>query len=134
MTTPFNAPVISGMTMTAESVAWARCRPPAARARLPEVGERVLYRAMAHGPTMGAEVTAVDMDNRQDLNVWRFVVDPQDPSRGPRRNASGDYVMELVDDPWPDATLRIDGVSGLHVCREARLAGSPGWLHAVEEK
>ena len=126
--TPHNAPVISGMNLTAETVAWARCRPPEMRTPLPRVGELVLYRKDAHGPAAPAEIVAVDMENDQDWNVWRFKLDPNDSKRAPVEDALGRRVMELVDDPWPDVMLKIKDVPGLHVCREARLAGSPGWL------
>jgi len=128
--TPFNAPAIDGMQYTAEDTLWARCRPLARRTVLPAVGARVGYRKDAHGPIIPATVVSVDLGNRADPNVWRYRV--LDPTKGPELDELGQRVMELVDDPWPDVVLHLDGMPGVHPTREARLPGSPGWLPMTE--
>lgn len=128
MTHPPGSPPIDGMSYTQQEAFDARRRPVGQRTPIPEVGARVLYRADAYGPLVGATVTAVEMDNQEDLNVWRFKTEIRDGQRGPVLDAFGRRVMELVDDPWPDVILKIDGRGGMHATREARIPGSPGWL------
>jgi len=122
--TRFGAPVIPGLPFTREMVIWARCRPPADRPPLPAPGDEVWFRADAHGPLVPATVLEILIGNQQDLSVWRYVV--HDPAAGPVLDGEGRPLMELVDDPWPDVVLRVG--ASRHATKEARIAGSPGWL------
>lgn len=112
----------SGMQLTPEQVAWARCRPPHQRTPWPEPGQRVLYRHDPYGTLTEAVVEHVESSYTGDYNVWRFIVD----ERGQPVVVGGRRMMEMVDDPWPDVYLQTDW--GRVATREARLDGSPGWL------
>lgn len=115
------------MPVTPEMVAWARCRPGRDRTPMPEPGARVWYRHNHHGPLTVAAVEKVDLSNRDDYGVWRFVVD----AIGKPVMVEGRRLMELVDDPWPDVWLRTD--YGRVVTRESRIEGSAGWLPMRQE-
>lgn len=112
-----------------EQVIWARCRFPAVlRTPVPSPGQRVWYRHDHAGPWTEAEIESVDLENRQDWNVWRFAVDP---ATGRPVVVGGQRVMEMVDDPWPDCVLRTDW--GRVACRESRLTDSCGWKPKMEK-
>ena len=117
----------TSMPVTPELVAWARCRPSHERTPLPRCGHRVWYRHDHHGTVTVAEVERVDMSNKDDYGVWRFVLDNGQPVL-----VAGQRVMELVEDPWPDVWLRTDW--GRVVTREARIPGSAGWLPMRQER
>lgn len=109
--------------MTTEDVIATRCRPPWLRTDLPYAGQQVQYRHEEYGPLINAKILSVDMENRKDPCVWRYVLDDEG-----RPVVLGNVrVMEMVDDPWP--SVRLQAESGLIVdTREARFPGSPGWL------
>lgn len=116
----------SGMHVLAHERAWAMCRPKALRTKLPEPGSKVWYRHVPDGPLTEAEVESVDMANRSDDFVYRYVLHP---ATGAPITVAGKRLRALVDDPWPDVYLRTEW--GRIVTREARLAGSPGWLPLI---
>ena len=101
----------------------ALCRPVGMRTKPPEAGAVVWYRHEPFGTLSEALVTQVDTSNPRDTYVWRYAVDPVG---GAPIKVDGQYVMEPVDDPWPDVYLKTRW--GLLVTREARIEGSPGWL------
>lgn len=113
----------TGIPMTAEDVQFVRCRPPWLRTNLPHVGQRVKYRHEDYGELVDAEILAVDMENRHDPCVWRYVLDG---NRNPV-TLHGVRVMEVVDDPWPSVRL-VTTLAFVVDTREARFPGSPGWL------
>ena len=127
---PDNVRVLPGLPMTAEDVAWARKRPVGLRTPIPEVGQVVDYRHDLNGPVVPARVLAVLLDDGTDPNVWRVKIDESSTEhlRAPVLDENGNYVMELVDDPWPDVRLKVEGHAGHAITREARLPGSTGWL------
>lgn len=108
-----------------EDVIWARCRAPHERTPMPVAGQRVGYRHDRGGPVTDAQIERVDVSDRGDYNVWRFVLDDS----GYPVVVEGQRVVEMVDDPWPDVWLRTDW--GRVVTREARIEGMPGWLPRV---
>ena len=113
----------TGLPMTPEDVQAVRCRKPWLRTNLPVAGQRVQYRHEEYGPLVDAEILRVDMENRRDPCVWKYVVQDGRPVE-----LSGVRVMELVDDPWPSVRLSVTGTSRIYDTREARFPGSPGWL------
>lgn len=114
---------------------WARCRwPLSERTPLPEVGQPGLWHPDKHTEGKPCTVLEVNMQPptaRQiaagdvDWHVWRFRVD--NPLQGPVVDDEGVRIVELVDDPWPDLLLKVDGMSSHVITREARLEGSAGW-------
>lgn len=120
----------SAFPVTAEQIAWARRRPPGERTAMPREGQRVGYRHWPLGEVIEARIISVNLDSRDDFNVWRFVLDGQ----GRPVEVGGQRVMERVDDPWPSVLLDTrseDGTEtnfGMIETREARIEGSPGWL------
>lgn len=118
----------TGLPMTLNDVLNVRCRSAFMRTDLPYVGQQVKYRHEDYGPLVDAKILSVDMENRGDHNVWRYVLDA---NRIPVE-LHGVRVMELVDDPWP--SVRLQTVKGFLVdTREARFPGSPGWLPLSEK-
>lgn len=121
-----NAPRIAGLDVLPEEVLHARNRPPVERTPRPEVGQRVWYRHRAHGALERAEVVEV-VEDESDPSTHRYVV--HDPTQGPVTDpATGRRLRELVNDPWWSVLLKVEGHAGLIMTREARIAGSPGWL------
>ncbi len=108
----------------------ARCRPADDRTPMPQTGQRVWYRHDWHVPLSAAQIVRVDLENREDWNVYRYVLDYSHVERRPVE-VDGKRVVEMVDDPWPDVVLRTD--YGMMVTREARIQGSPGWLPMRED-
>lgn len=104
----------------------ARCRPVGQRTPMPKAGQRVWYRHDWGQPLTDAEVVRVDLDNKQDWNVWCYVLDETHPERKPVTDALGQRIMKMTEDPWPDVVLRTN--YGIIVTRESRVEGSPGWL------
>lgn len=113
----------TGIPMTLEDVITTRCRPAWLRTDLPRVGQEVQYRHDEYGPLVDATILLVEMENRRDPCVWRYVLD----EAGRPVVLAGVRIMEMVDDPWP--SVRLQTVHNLTVdTREARFPGSPGWL------
>lgn len=113
----------TGIPMTLEDVLAVRTRKPWLRTNLPVKGQRVKYRHEEYGGLVDAEILIVDMENRRDPCVWRYVLNE---NRIPVE-LNGQRVMEMVEDPWP--SVRLATQAGF-ICetREARFPGSPGWL------
>jgi hypothetical protein len=109
------------MAVDASERAAAICRQPELRTKPPEPGDRVWYRHEPFGELTEAMVECVDDSNPLDHLVWRHSV-----VNGVPVMVDGRYVMEQVDDPWPDVYLHTRW--GRMVTREARIEGSPGWL------
>ena len=139
-----------------------RNRPPAERLpldRIPQVGDRVGVRMEEGGPVLAAVVTARQSwtlpypgyregvwpppeNQGPDPNVWRVVVDPSTRQPVPRADGREGYVYELVDDPWPTLTVRIDPPTDSQgrirvkrarrftELREERIPPWGGWLFA----
>lgn len=132
MTTPeidliTNSPVIPGMGRPVpEQVFDARCREPYRRTRKPDPGDAVWYRHIYGGTLHAARVVAV-LEQPEDPSTHRYVI--SDPTRGPDLHpVTNEPLRELVDDPWWSVRLKVDGMPGTVDTREARIAGSPGWL------
>jgi hypothetical protein len=129
---------------TAADVARARWRPPEHRTPIPAVGDRVIYRAVDDGPTVGAIVLEVQ-DMTHPGNAPARWPDPRNPPFDPNcwqvRTASpgvpvfdeeGLMVVDPHPDTWPTLLLKVDGQASHVQTREARLPGSAGWLPVGE--
>lgn len=115
-----------GGVRSAFEVRWASNRPPAHRPPAVRAGDRVLYRTNAH------------MDDLAEA----IIVDVLDTRDNPQEYHPGGIP---VDDPWPWVLLRVDpatipaswdkrrrATAALTVkTKEARLAGSAGYLHPL---
>lgn len=144
-------PIMPDFPTSEAQIRWARCRAPGQRTPLPVVGEIVGLRLANYGPVVRARVTddgmATPSDTRPgaeiDWNVWRYRTEELYDDTGalvvrrpvllpPVVGALGGVAhraVELVDDPWPDVTLKtLDGPVMFTRTREARLPGSAGWL------
>lgn len=133
-------------------VADIRCRPPEQRFHaglLPAVGDVIGIRLTEGGAVVQGVVTAVasmtephpgyhdGQPGVADPNVWRVVVDAgRQPV--PRDDEHPGYQYELVEDPWPEITVRIDPPRDekhprvFTVTREERLAPHGGWVRDQE--
>lgn len=101
----------------------AMCRPREQRTPFPSAGQAVHYRHDPWGALSEATVEQVDTSNQSDQFVWRHVLDPVG---GAPVKVDGRWLMEMIEDPWPDVYLLTRW--GRIVTREARIEGSPGWL------
>lgn len=136
------------MTLEREVVDRLRCRPEGERRRPPQPGDVVGWRRVQGGPVERATVVSVDSmtdphaherdefePHGPDPAVWRVRKNPL--TSAPVYGPLGEYLYELVDDPWPNVVLRTDPVRDgdsvkgrreFTITREARLPGSAGWL------
>jgi hypothetical protein len=111
---------------------WAHRRQPHERERVPEPGERLLFREHDFGDAVPAVVDQVqDMETPGDH--WGSTSQP-DPNVWEWHEEAGRH--QLKDDPWPWVSVRListaeDGTETLSAprwCKEARVRGSSGWL------
>lgn len=131
-------------------VVWSlRCRPPEERfdpAMLPAVDDVIGIRLAEGGDVVPGVVTDVASmtephpgyhdghPGEPDPNVWRVVVDPRTRHPAPRTDGHPGYRYELIEDPWPQLTVRIDPQPGekrpriFTVTREERLPPHGGWV------
>lgn len=106
-----------------EELAWQRCRPPAHRTKLPEVGDTVLVRLDEWSEPVEATVERVQpVDDAGDPHLVRIALD----EFGNPQVVDDVPVMEMSRDPWALVWLKV-GPLRTHT-REARLRGVPGWL------
>jgi len=118
---------------------WARNRPPLHRVPLPRPADRVWFRFDRFGPAVQAVVVDVPELDRgfrwSDLepgestpDAWVWQLRRNNFTGQPVLDGLGLPRVELLPDPQPVITCRVEGRPGLHSTREARLRGSPGWL------
>ena len=112
----------SAHPITPETAQRVKCRPAGQRTALPVVGQKVWYRHDAGGPLVLVTIERVDLESKQDWNVWRFKIGNDNKPL----EVKGVRQMEMVDDPWPDVYFRMPW--GMVVTREARVEGLPGWI------
>jgi hypothetical protein len=108
---------------------WARWRPKAHRTPLPEVNDRVLYRAHDWADPVGATVLEVlhTDPGGTDWNCWRVRTNPH--TARPLYEPDGTtMILDPHPDAWPTLLLKVDGQASHVMTREARLRGSAGWL------
>ncbi len=120
-------------------LAWQRNRRSVHRVPLPRVGDRVYFRfdrfAQPH-PAVVVDVPDLergwrweDLEPGQDTpDGWTWQLLRDNATGAARLDAMGLPRVELLPDPQPVITCRVEGFAGLQSAREARLRGSPGWL------
>ncbi len=74
---------------------------------------------------MATVPTDFDPAKTPDGWTWQLI---RDSIGAPVMDAMGLPVVQLLPDPHPVITCRVEGYAGLQSAREARLRGAPGWL------